>query len=235
MSCCPTTITARKSDYVPKTVPFYETGAATSAKVLVFVYDIFGMSPQVRQVADLIADATGYRVIIPDFFDGKPWPMEKFPPGEGDDLMGWIKSAGDYSRIRALLVPVLERVRAQGAKSVGLVGFCWGARMCMNALQEGLVDAVALCHPSFVEDKDFEGGIASLKGGVAILRSKDEAPMQPTKDIFAAANSPKFVVADFDNMHHGFMGARADFNDAENVKAVEEGVKIVSNFFAAAL
>ena len=40
----------------------------------------------VYQVADKLADA-GFVVSVPDFWRGKQWPMEKFPPKPEDDFM----------------------------------------------------------------------------------------------------------------------------------------------------
>jgi len=43
--------------------------------------DIFGFFPQTEQGADLLSHAlSGTKVIMPDFFRGKPWPVDDFPP-----------------------------------------------------------------------------------------------------------------------------------------------------------
>ena len=42
-----------------------------------------------RQVCDRLADA-GMLVAMPDYFRGKPWPADKFPPPDRDEFMAWI-------------------------------------------------------------------------------------------------------------------------------------------------
>jgi len=60
----------------------YETGDLTSNRVLISVYDIFGFTPQAKQVVDKIG-GTGFRVALPGFFrDGSPWNHTNFPPAE---------------------------------------------------------------------------------------------------------------------------------------------------------
>jgi dienelactone hydrolase len=50
-------------------------------KTIICIFDIFGFYPQVLQGADLLA-ALGFRVLVPDFFRGNPYPSDKFPPYE---------------------------------------------------------------------------------------------------------------------------------------------------------
>jgi dienelactone hydrolase len=195
-------------------------------------YDIFGLTPQCTQVADMLAEKMNCRVVVPDFFLAKPWPKERYPPKEGDDLMGWIRTAGSWEdRIRDMLNTVIARLKGQGTSEVSLIGFCWGARMCLNALNEKIVSSVALVHPSFVNDNDFTNGVDALNGPVAILRSKDDPEMLNTKAMFTAAASPKFVFEDFNTMPHGFMGARADFNDQAFVSEIDRAMTILVKFF----
>ena len=84
--CC--TLPAVESDYVAtgKEVQLgdmiiYETGDATSKRLLISVYDIFGFHPNSKQLCDKIGQ-TGFRVIMPDFFRGSPWNSNNFPPAK---------------------------------------------------------------------------------------------------------------------------------------------------------
>lgn len=58
------------------------TGPAESTKGIVCVFDIFGYFPQTVQGMDILATsgAQKYRVLVPDWFKGKPCPIEWFPP-----------------------------------------------------------------------------------------------------------------------------------------------------------
>lgn len=55
------------------------TGPADAAKAIVVVYDIFGYFDQTVQGADILAfsdDHQKYKVFMPDWFKGKPCPIE---------------------------------------------------------------------------------------------------------------------------------------------------------------
>lgn len=56
----------------------YVTGPADATKAIVVIYDIFGFFDQTVQGADILAtsDKQKYKVYIPDWFHGKPCPIE---------------------------------------------------------------------------------------------------------------------------------------------------------------
>ena len=48
---------------------------------LICIYDIFGYWPQTEQGADILGKTLdGTKVVMPDFLQGKPWPVDQFPP-----------------------------------------------------------------------------------------------------------------------------------------------------------
>lgn len=232
--CCPTDLPAVKADYAYKGVTSYEVGCDDSKDAIIFIQDIFGMlaeTPQVFQVADLLNQAYGARVVVPDFFKGKPWPLSDMPPKAGwPALKAWISSAGNYdSVVLPILKTVIAKLKKQGVARIGIVGFCWGAKMAIKALQDGLVDAMVGCHPSFLEASDFAG----LKGPVALLLSKDEGKLEAVAKVITedAAFGSKSLIKEFPTMPHGFMAARGDWSDAEHAAKAHEGIKDVANFF----
>lgn len=57
----------------------YVTGPADATKAIVVIYDIFGYFDQTVQGADILAysdDHQKYKVYMPDWFNGKPCPIE---------------------------------------------------------------------------------------------------------------------------------------------------------------
>jgi dienelactone hydrolase len=78
-----------ESNYSPKGTDtqfedftIYETGELKkNGRLLICVYDIFGFHLVTKQVCDKLASC-GYRVVMPDFFRGKPISQENFPPKE---------------------------------------------------------------------------------------------------------------------------------------------------------
>lgn len=84
-ACC--TLPPVTSDYSPPgttiqigDLSVYETIANNSKKLLICVYDIFGVHPNLRQVSETIALA-GFRVVVPDFFRGNPITKEVMAQG----------------------------------------------------------------------------------------------------------------------------------------------------------
>lgn len=83
--------------------------------------DIFGLHRNTLQGADHLAQQCGYKIIVPDFFRGKPWDINNIPPREGRPaLNAWIQEAGAWVTVRPALIAVVERLRREGAISIGV-------------------------------------------------------------------------------------------------------------------
>ena len=133
MPVCCSKLPPVKSDYVPEgqTVnigdfEIYETKDKTPNKVLICAYDIFGFHPVTKQVADRLALA-GFRVVMPDFFRGKPWPQERYPPANYEDLFKWIGEVGAWEKtVKKDLLRVINHYKEnENIKTFGIYGFCW--------------------------------------------------------------------------------------------------------------
>jgi len=72
--------TPRGGDYEIGNLTVYESQNRAAKRVLILVYDIFGMSTNIKQVGDSIAELYDFRVVIPDFFRGLYWNLKNFPP-----------------------------------------------------------------------------------------------------------------------------------------------------------
>ena len=163
MSCCPPGATAYLAA-VPTTVgslkesngvEFYETGAASSAAIILFP-DVWGWnSGRTRALADAFAGG-GYRVYVPKLLAP---PLEGGTDGDGlppdfdlgsrmEEFMGWVKTVkwdGIDSKVNALLA----YAKAEGATSLGVVGCCWGGWACFetSAMSDDVKVGV-IFHPS---------------------------------------------------------------------------------------
>jgi dienelactone hydrolase len=62
----------------PNTEATDVTGPADAKKAILVIYDIFGYFEQTLQGADILANSgeEKYKVLIPDWFKGKPCPIE---------------------------------------------------------------------------------------------------------------------------------------------------------------
>jgi len=238
MSCCPTSEPGRVSPYAPKGTTItlnghdvYETGSAGD-RWIVYVYDIFGLaSTNQHRFCDALA-AQGFRVLMPDFFNGKPWPLDDFPPKAGyGPMMQWVGDAGSFEKCGPLFEAAVQYAKGKGATSVGGYGSCWGNVIALNAAKEGWIAAAASCHPSFLT--------AELAGAVpvpmAFLLSRDEAPMEDVKAVLDKKPfADRCVWERYDDVH-GWTGARLDLGDAAQVARAEQAYAVVAKFFAANL
>jgi hypothetical protein len=57
---------------------------------------------------------------MPDLFKGKPWELNKFPPPDRDEFLGWI---GKYQwpALEPDLLKTIALLREDGAKHIGTV------------------------------------------------------------------------------------------------------------------
>jgi len=91
--------------------------------------------------------------------------------------LNWIGKVGNWELIKVDILAVIEHYKKQGVASFGIFGFCWGAKMAIQAGAEiPEIKGVGLVHPSFMAQEDFE----KVQSPVLILPSKDEADLVMT-------------------------------------------------------
>jgi len=238
--CCPTDIPAVISNYKgigsfeklevgDEKIDLYVTGSGSKGVLL--VYDIFGMHPNPQQVADLIGKQ-GYTVVIPDFFRGNPWPTDDFPSKEPGAVGKWINDYPYDKKIKPVMLAAVEYLKKKGVTSVGAVGFCWGGKMVFLASGDHIFKSIATAHPSFLQKEDAE----KISGPTCVLPSKDESPMEDIHHILKHNKWHKESIWQrFDDMHHGWVGARGgiptDYNDKKTANRAGEAISIFINFF----
>ncbi|KAG4929261.1 hypothetical protein JHK82_046324 [Glycine max] len=90
---------------------------------------------ELRNIADKVA-ATGYYVVVPDFFNGEPYDPEnvKRPKEKGIEVAK----------------PVIEALKSKGVTAIGAAGFCWGGVKIPIAILGAENDKVA-CPPTLVK------------------------------------------------------------------------------------
>lgn len=101
-----------------------------TTKALFILYDIFGYSPQILEGADLLAKH--YNIVMPDFWQGRPAPLEWMPmdggPVREDEMDKFCNGPGETQKT---LKRIEELKQVMGSKwpeveDWGLVGYCWG-------------------------------------------------------------------------------------------------------------
>lgn len=106
------------------------------APIVVVLHDMYGRLPWLEPYADALANRGGFRVIVPDFYDG-------FATTESHDAHELMAGLSDGTAA-GILDAAIETERGEGndAQRIGLIGFSMGGRIALRAAQEGLADAV---------------------------------------------------------------------------------------------
>ena len=111
-----------------------------------------------RNCLQLLADdyaSNGFKVIVLDIFHD-PAPANALDPGVSFDFMDWFSRNGP-DVTEPVTRKVLAAIKAQGVTKVGILGYCYGARVAFDLAFENDVDVVAVSHPSLLQvPADFE-------------------------------------------------------------------------------
>jgi len=231
--CCPTDLTAAPCVYTPAGEQMYMVGSLDSKAGVVLVGDIFGMMDNSKHFADILA-AEGYLVVMPDFFGSRAWPADVWPPDfEDKTWKEFIAFATDMKPHVAKMKKAAALLRHMGCTKIGAAGMCWGAKPMFEVAEDNLFDAIATAHPSFF-GADL---LKSVKTPVCVLLSKDEGPMEDVEAAVKAHPYAPHVFKRFNNLHHGFFGARFDYDHVTGVveEEITEARKTLFDFFDATL
>ncbi|KAJ2295777.1 hypothetical protein IWW55_005331 [Coemansia sp. RSA 2706] len=208
----------------------YFSGSKDSKRGILVNYDVFGMHANVIQLCDILGEM-GFYVALPDLLHGKP--LVEADLGKPEVFAGFCKSAGSWDAVKGSFRKVLGHFAEIGVASTGVVGFCWGGKMVVTALAEldGLAGG-AIVHPALIQP----GDMARVRAPLMVLPSKDEPDFA---DEFASMKDKPFFadcyMERFDDMFHGFCGARGDWANAEQAARANHAIKLLVGFFARVL
>ncbi|KAH7316480.1 Alpha/Beta hydrolase protein [Stachybotrys elegans] len=213
----------------------YVTGPDDATKALVVVFDIFGFFDQTIQGADILAYSDHhqkYKIYMPDWFGGKPCPIEIFPPDTDEkkkqlgEFFGTFPPPKVAGQVPDFVTAVKEK--NPSIEKFGILGYCWGGKVITLTIKADTnpFSVAACCHPAMVDPADAE----SITIPYAMLASKDESVEDVKK--FEAALKVPHLVETFDDQIHGWMAARSNLKD-DGVKAeYERGYKVLLGFFS---
>ncbi|GAV52750.1 hypothetical protein ZYGR_0AI00320 [Zygosaccharomyces rouxii] len=135
-------------------VSTYITGKESNDKVIVILTDVYGYKfINTQLVADQLGDA-GYRVYIPDILFGD-W-IESM---DGSFDFGKWLAEHSAEKTRSVVDTFLNQFKKENPSSfVGVIGYCFGAKYAIQQIsaKDGLADAAAIAHPSFVTVEEVE-------------------------------------------------------------------------------
>lgn len=101
---------------------------------LVDIYDVFGMSDQTVQGADLLVARLNAVVLVPDFFEGDALSHDCIPPDteEKKKIIGdFLANKANVSRNQGVLADAVSqyRTRFPSVGKWGAFGLCWGGKV----------------------------------------------------------------------------------------------------------
>ncbi|KAH7679542.1 putative hydrolase related to dienelactone hydrolase protein [Dioscorea alata] len=138
----------------------YVTGDSESNRAVILASDVYGFeSPNLRKIGDKVG-ASGFFVVVPDFLYGDP-----FVPDDAERPISiWLQSHTPEKGAEDAK-SVIVALKNKGITSIGVAGFCWGAKVVVELAKSAEIQAGVLLHPSFVSVDD----IKDVKIPIAIL------------------------------------------------------------------
>jgi len=148
-------------------------------RAIVLIYDIFGFSPvNTRHNADVLA-AAGFLVAMPDLFRGSGRRSEGFARPENDAV---------DNEILDVVVPF---VKSKGAKTMGVLGFCFGGGAAMRLAGKDVFASCAGVHASGMNSPDGEGFVSKALCPIMLLQAGGDPSLTPVWEAMQKMNSIK--------------------------------------------
>ncbi|GCF00003.1 hypothetical protein ZYGM_003284 [Zygosaccharomyces mellis] len=201
-------------------VSTYVTGKESNEKVLVILTDIYGYKlPNTQLIADQLGDA-GYKIYIPDILFGD-W-IEKM---DGSVDFGKWMANHSAEKTRSVVDKFLSQFKKENANSfVGVIGYCFGAKYAIQQIsaKDGLADAAAIAHPSFVTIEEV-GAVSKDKPLLISAAENDGIFPQELRNSSAeklAEIGARYQIDLFSGASHGF-AVRGDLTNP-SVKYAKE-------------
>jgi len=201
-------------------------------RMLIGVYDIFGhANPNMKQVTDEMSrQRGGFRAILPDFYRGDSWDPANFPPEDPNDLAEWLARVGNWELVvKPDLMEIVDHYKAEGVEEFAIFGMCWGGKVATLASTElnTLFKAAAMVHPASVANSEADG----VKIPMYLMPTANEPDMLPFYQVLQQKFGNNTGHRRFDDMFHGFSGARGNFSNPINQQRVNEVISTLGLFF----
>ncbi|KAL1857372.1 hypothetical protein Plec18170_003496 [Paecilomyces lecythidis] len=213
----------------------YVAGNTSAKRGVILVYDIFGLYPQTLKGADRLSEHLDAVTLVPEFLRGAQADPSWFPMDNQEKKEAFGKFFTDHASLEKNTEKLLEvvaeaKTKYPSVEKWAVVGLCWGGKLAALVSGENTPFAASgQAHPSFLAPDD----VKNMTIPHIVLASGEESKEEIAayKEALEAKKDIPSEVDLYDTQVHGWMGARADFNDEENKKEFERGYKQVADFF----
>jgi len=158
-------------------------------KAILYLTDVFGIElPNNRLLADDFA-RNGFKVYVPDLFEGDPVEEDALKPGGNFDLAKWFpKHTSDHTgkRVRT----VVEELKSKGVTVFGATGYCYGARLVFDLAFDNIISVSVVSHPSLLNPEDLDTYLAKSKAPLLVNSCENDSRFPKE---FAETTDEKFA------------------------------------------
>jgi len=191
----------------------------STENAIVLLTDILGHKFLNNQlIADQFA-ANGYLTLVPDLFQGDPIPENR---PKDFDIDTWRKSH-TFEVVDPIVEAAIKELKGPlGAKKIGGVGYCFGAKYVTRFLTtKGGLDAGYVAHPSWTTAEEVKG----IQGPLSIAAAETDRVFPPekrheTEEILLKSGNP-YQITLYSGVSHGF-AVRGDLTNRQILWAKEQ-------------
>ncbi|KDP40091.1 hypothetical protein JCGZ_02089 [Jatropha curcas] len=205
----------------------YVTGPPDSKLAILLVCDAFGYeTPNLRKLADKVAAAAGFLVVVPDFLYGDPADVNN----PQFDRHVWLKNHDTTEGCKDAKA-VIAGLKSRGISSIGAAGFCWGGMVVVKLASCNDIQAAVILHPGLITADE----INAVKVPTAILGAEKDKICPPEQlkqlgELLAVKSEIESYVKIFPGVAHGWTLRYSDEDDSA-VKIAEEAHSDLLNWF----
>ncbi|CAH0048534.1 unnamed protein product [Clonostachys solani] len=218
----------------------YIVGSEDADKAIIDIYDIFGVASQTIQGADRLAGHTSALVFVPDLFEGKSLDKGAIPPDTPEKqaiLQEFMSGSADIASNIDKVAKIRKDIGDKWPSvedHIGIFGLCWGGKIAILACGEAnegkgrKFKVSGTAHPGRLETKDAE---ATNVPHILLASPGEPADIvAECKEVFSRPGKTG-VVETYPTMFHGWMGARANLKNEDNLNEYKRGYSQVGDFF----
>ncbi|OJJ50198.1 hypothetical protein ASPZODRAFT_57817 [Penicilliopsis zonata CBS 506.65] len=212
----------------------YVTGPPTATKAIIFIYDVFGYTPQTVQGADILASGGPYLVLVPDLLVSNYVEPEWVIPPQSEEVKeklaafrARITAPETWERVTSTVTAFKTAPEYASITRWAGIGYCWGGKMVSLLTSKGVdspLDVGVQTSPAMVNPDEAK----TVTVPSMMLASKDEDAALVQAYGLNLAVQEKHV--ETFNQIHGWMSGRAQLDEEEPRKEYERGYRVVIDF-----